>query len=254
MAGDHAAADSKCFDELVVARIRLRRRAALYFAGGRCEFLYAVRVGSLKSVFVDAEGREQVTGFHVAGEWLGLDGIAAGRYSCNAVALEDTDICAIPYARLLGFAANAPPLADRLSRVLTREIAREQHALAAIRSLHARERLAVFLLDLSERLGANDRPVAEFVLPMSREDIAGHLGLRIETVCRGLAQLASSGLIGVGYKRVRIFDAATLRAFALGGGRRAQCEDARTPASMWSALAAVASGSATRERQRRQHP
>lgn len=253
MSADRAAADPKRDDELVVARIRLRRGAALYFAGDRCEFVYAVRVGSVKTVFVAAEGREQVTGFHVPGEWLGVDGIAAGRYSCNAVALEDTDVCAIAYARLLGIAENERPFADRLSRVLSREIAREQRALAAIRGLHARERLALFLLDLSERLGTHDRRVAEFVLPMSREEIAGHLGLRLETVCRSLAQLAASGLMSVCRRRVRIVDAAALRAFAADGGR-AHREDARARAPMRHVFTKATSGSATGNPPRRQQP
>lgn len=135
MAPEGAAADAARFDELVVARIRLPRRAALYFAGDRCEFVYAVRIGSLKSVFVTADGREQVTGLHLPGEWLGLDGIASGRYSCDVAALEDADVCAIAYARLLGFAETVPPLADRLSRVLSRDIGREQRALAPLRSV-----------------------------------------------------------------------------------------------------------------------
>ncbi|GIL05740.1 MAG: transcriptional regulator [Betaproteobacteria bacterium] len=244
MAPDGAAAGAARFDELVAARIRLSRRAALYFAGDRCEFVYAVRVGSLKSVFVTAEGREQVTGFHVPGEWLGLDGIASGRYSCDVVALEDADVCAIPYARLLEFAESVPPLADRLSRVLSREIGREQRALAAIGSLHARERLALFLLDLSERLGVRGGPVADFVLHMSREEIAGYLGLRLETVCRCLSQLAAAGLIGVRHKRVRIVDAAALRAFALDVRRHAQRADARALAPPRSVVTATARGGA----------
>ncbi|MDL1862458.1 cyclic nucleotide-binding domain-containing protein [Betaproteobacteria bacterium PRO7] len=246
MAPDGASADAARFDELVATRIRLPRRAALYFAGDRCEFVYAVRIGSLKSVFVTAEGREQVTGFHVPGEWVGLDGIASGRYSCDVVALEEADVCAIPYARLLEFAESMPPLADRLSRVLSREIAREQRALAAIGGLRARERLALFLLDLSERLGACGRPVAEFVLHMSREEIAGYLGLRLETVCRCLSQLAAAGLIGVRHKRVRIIDAPALRACALDRRRYAERADTRALASMPSVVAAAARGGAPR--------
>lgn len=210
------------FDERIAARIRLPRRAALYFAGDRCESVFAVRVGSLKSVFVTAEGRAQVTGFYVPGEWPGLDGVASGRHSCDVVALEDADVCAIPYARLLDFAETVPPLADPLSRVLSREIARGQRALAVLGSLHAHERLALFLLDLSERPGAGGGPVADFELNMSREEIASYLGVRFETVCRCLSQLAAAGPIGIRHKRVRIVDAAALRAFTLDGGRHAQ--------------------------------
>jgi CRP/FNR family transcriptional regulator len=246
MAPDGAAADAARLDELVAARIRLPRRATLYFAGDRCDFVYAVRVGSLKSVFVTAEGREQVTGFHVPAEWLGLDGIASGRYSCDVVALEDADVCAIPYARLLEFAESVPPLADRLSRVLSREIAREQRALAALGSLHARGRLALFLLDLSQRLRVAGLPADELVLHMSREEIAGYLGLRLETVCRCLTQLAAAGLIGVRHKRVRIVDAAALRAVALDGRRHAGRDKARALASLKFVVAAAAAGGATR--------
>jgi CRP/FNR family transcriptional regulator len=180
-------------DSLVATRFRVPRRAALYRAGDRFEFLYEVQHGSLIGVLVTADGREQVTGFHLDGDWLGLDGIAANRYACDAVALEDSEVCAIPYQRVLDLAQTDPALSRQLSRIMSREIVREQRMLAVIGQLHARERIATFLHDLSERLAAARRSPNDLVLHMKRVEIASFLGLTLETVCRGLSHLAADG-------------------------------------------------------------
>jgi CRP-like cAMP-binding protein len=112
-------------DEMVATRKRVKRGDSLFRAGDRFESLYAVRLGFLKSTVMSQDGREQVTGFHMAGELVGLDGISTEQHSCDTVALEDTEVCVIPYERLEDVATAMPVLRNHFHKVMSREIVRE---------------------------------------------------------------------------------------------------------------------------------
>ena len=179
---------------------------ALFHAGDPFNAIYAVRSGFFKSSIVDDGGREQVTGFHMGGELLGMEGIGAGRYNGTATALEDSEVCVMPYALIEDMAHEIRPLQRHLQAVMAREIVREQGVMMLLGSMRAEERLAVFLLNLSQRFTARGFSKSDFVLRMTREEIGSYLGLKLETVSRLFSQFQKDGLIEVNQKHVRILD------------------------------------------------
>lgn len=209
-------ADVEQLETLVSTRKRIRRGDSLFRAGDTFRSLYAVRVGFLKSTVVSTDGREQVTGFHMAGELVGLDGISSETHACETVALEDTDVCVIPYERLEEVALSVPTLRNHFHKVMSREIVREHGVMLLLGTMHAEERMAAFLLNLSQRFEARGYSRSDFVLRMTRAEIGSYLGLKLETVSRALSRFAQDGLIDVDQKRIQITDPDGLRAIVAG--------------------------------------
>lgn len=206
--------DIERLDELKFARRRIKEGQALYHEGDKFQFIYAVRSGTFKSTLQLRDGREQVTGFQMAGELLGLDGLASGKHASSAVALEDAEICAIPYAHLSELAAISTDLQHVISRLMSREIVREHSLMMLLGSMNAEERLAAFLLNISQRMKARGYSPNEFHLRMSRAEIGSYLGMKLETVSRTFSAFAQQRLLEVDKKHVRITDLTGLqRAF-----------------------------------------
>jgi len=197
-------------DRLVFNRPRVRRGESLYRSGDRFTCLYAVRNGFFKSTALLENGRNQVTGFSMTGEVLGMDGIAPERHTCNTIALEDSEVCVIPFARLQELALEVPSLQRQFHKTMSREIVREHGVMLLLGSMNADERLAMFLLNLSQRFAARGYSPSEFNLRMTREEIGSYLGLKLETVSRTLSKFQEEGLIGVQQKFIRILDSAGL--------------------------------------------
>jgi CRP/FNR family transcriptional regulator len=198
-------------DSLTFARRRVLAGQTLYRECDRFQFIYAVRAGTLKSSLMLVDGREQVSGFHIAGELVGLDGVAQGRHASTTTALEDTEICAIPYAHLTNLAAGASSMHHVISRLMSREILREGSLMMLLGSMNADERLAAFLLNLSQRYAARGYSEREFHLRMSRAEIGSYLGMKLETVSRTFSALQQEGLLEVDKRHVRINDLDALR-------------------------------------------
>lgn len=199
-------------EELVTARRRIRRGEPLYRAGDYFDNLYAVRLGFLKSTVMSSDGREQVTNFFMAGEMIGLDGISSGVYSCDVIALEDTEVCIIPFSRMEDATTSIRTMGVHFQKLLSREIVRQHGVMLLLGSMHAEERLAAFILSLSQRFENRGYSRSEFVLRMTRAEIGSYLGLKLETVSRVLSRFSHDGLIEVNQKHVRIFDPEGLRA------------------------------------------
>jgi CRP/FNR family transcriptional regulator len=204
-------ADLERLEQLIATRRRVARGDVLFRAGDKFDSLYAVRLGFMKSQVNTPDGREQVTGFHMAGEIVGLDGISTDVHSCDVVALEDTEVCVIPYARIGEVADAVPVLRQHFHKVMSREIVREHGVMLLLGSMHAEERLAAFLLNLSQRFEARGYSRTEFVLRMTRAEIGSFLGLKLETVSRALSRFATDGLLEVNQKHVRILNPPGLR-------------------------------------------
>ena len=203
-------------DGLMFARRKVGAGQALYREGDRFQFIYAVRAGTFKSSLTLADGREQVSGFHMAGELMGLDGVAHGTHASSATALEDTEICAIPYAHLIELAMQSANLQHVVSRLMSREIVREHSLMMLLGSMNAEERLAAFLLNLSQRLKARGYSPSEFHLRMSRAEIGSYLGMKLETVSRTFSAFQQQRLLEVDKRHIRIMDLEGLtRAFEL---------------------------------------
>ena len=196
--------DIEKLEELVATRKKVKRGDSLFRAGDRFESLYAVRLGFLKSTVMSQDGREQVTGFHMAGELVGLDGISSELHSCDTVALEDTEVCVIPYERLEEVATAMPVLRNHFHKVMSREIVREHGVMLLLGSMRAEERLAAFLLNLVQRLQARGFSPSEFILRMTREEIGSYLGMKLETVSRTFSKFVEDGIIDVKQRYVHI--------------------------------------------------
>ena len=210
--GDLQAADVERFGDIATTKRRVARGASLYRAGDVFDSLYAVRSGAFKSVGGSHHGDEKVTGFHISGEMLGLEAISAGRHGYSAVALEDSEVCAIPFAALEQLASVVPALQHTLFRVLSGDISRDQGLMLLLGSMTAEQRLAAFVLSLSRRYQRLGFAANRFVLRMTREEIGNYLGLTLETVSRLLSRFHRDGLLVVRQRDVEILDAAALRA------------------------------------------
>ncbi|WP_296356961.1 fumarate/nitrate reduction transcriptional regulator Fnr [Ramlibacter sp.] len=205
--------DVQQLDGLQFGRRRIKPGQPLYREGEKFQFIYAVRTGTFKSSVTLKDGREQVTGFHMAGELIGLDGVAQGTHASTASALEDAEICAIPYEHLNALAAGNSNMQHIVSRLMSREIVREHSLMLLLGSMNAEERLAAFLLNLSQRLKARGYSPSEFHLRMSRAEIGSYLGMKLETVSRTFSAFQQQRLLEVDKKHIRIID--------LGGLKRA---------------------------------
>ncbi|HWI78887.1 MAG TPA: helix-turn-helix domain-containing protein [Ramlibacter sp.] len=211
-----AGPDVQRLDALMFSRRRVKEGQALYSEGDTFQFIYAVRSGTFKSSSTLRDGREQVTGFQMGGELLGLDGLANGSYASSATALEDAEVCAIPYAHLSESTAAKSELQHVVSRLMSREIVREHSLMMLLGSMNAEERLAAFLLNLSQRMRARGYSASDFHLRMSRAEIGSYLGMKLETVSRTFSSFQHQGLLAVDKKHVRITDLQGLtRAFEM---------------------------------------
>lgn len=206
------AEDMQRMEHVVYARRRVRRGEALFNAGDAFNAVYAVRVGFFKSSVVDREGREQVTGFFMGGELLGMDGVGTGSYNGAAIALEDSEVCVMPFALVEEMAREVPALQRHLHSVLSREIVRDHGVMMLLGSMRAEERLATFLLNLSRRFTRRGFSASDFHLRMTREELGSYLGLKLETVSRLFSKFQEDGLLEVNQKHVRIRDSEALEA------------------------------------------
>jgi len=198
-------------DELVANRARLHKGDTLFRAGDRFTSLYAIRSGSCKTISLTGDGHDQVAGYHMAGEIIGIDGIGSDRYECQAVALEDTEVCVLPFHRLEAFGRKNIRFQHNVHRLLSREIARQSKVMLMLGTMLAERRLAVFLLDLGDRYHARGYSSCEFVLRMTREEIGSYLGLKLETVSRLFSRFQRDGLLQVQGRIVKLLDRSSLR-------------------------------------------
>jgi len=190
--------------------VRVRKREFLYRAGAPFSALYAVRIGTFKALRLAEDGREQITGYYMAGDIVGLEGIGEECHGCEAIALEDSEACPLPFAKLDEMARREPLLRRNLYRLISPDLARGQEMMLLLGSMHAEERLAAFLLDLAERFRSRGYSASEFVLRMTREEIASYLGLQLETVSRVFSRLQEEGVIQVQGRAVKLLDLAAL--------------------------------------------
>jgi CRP/FNR family transcriptional regulator len=199
-------------DGLVAARQRFAKGAPVFQSGDRFTALYALRSGSCKTTMLSEGGREQVTGYHLMGDIIGFDGIGNGRHQCQAVSLEDTEVCEIPFARLEELSRQLPLLQRNLHRLLSRAITRDENLLLTMGTMRAEARIAAFLLNLSRRYRQRGYSSTEFVLRLTRKEIGSYLGMKLETVSRLLSRFQAKGLIKIEKRVVQLLDPQGLKA------------------------------------------
>jgi len=196
---------------LITRRIKARRNEALYYNGDAFHSLYAIRYGSVKSTVLAEDGGEQVSGYHILGDIIGFDGISTDTYHSGATALEDTEVCALPFKKLANLSQILPALQHKLHQVMSQELVRESAAMFMLGSMAADQRLAVFLLNLADRYRRRGYSATDFIIHMTREEIGSYLGLQLETVSRGFSRLQGQGFLQVQGRAVKLLDTAGLK-------------------------------------------
>jgi CRP/FNR family transcriptional regulator len=205
-------------DAIVATRRTLARGDALFRAGEAFTSLYAIRTGFFKTCVSSEDGRDQVTGFQMAGELLGLDGIGTERHTCDAVALEDSHVCVIPYNQLEDLSRELSDLQRHFHRIMSREIVRDHGVMLLLGSMRAEERLAAFLLNLTQRLRTRGFSSSSLILRMTREEIGSYLGLKLETVSRAFSKFQEDGLLEVKQRQIRVLEPEKLQIIVNGSG------------------------------------
>ncbi len=198
-------------DDLIGARRKVKRNESLFRNGEKFTALYAIRTGFFKTSVATEDGRDQVTGFQMAGEIMGLDGIVSDFHSCDAIALEDAEVCVMPFDKIESLSREVNSLQHHVHKIMSREIVREHGVMLLLGSMRAEERLAAFLLNLVQRLHARGFSQSELVLRMTREEIGSYLGLKLETVSRTFSKFVEEGTVEVKQRHVRILNAEALQ-------------------------------------------
>lgn len=200
----------------IVRRNRpLHRGDFLFRAGERFRSLYVVKTGSVKTYAPSPEGGEQVLGFHLPGEIIGLDAIEREFHLCSARVLETAAVCEVPFSRLEELSVIVPSLQHQMYRLLSKEIAHDTEMLLLLGKKSAEDRLAAFLLSLSQRLRRRGLSPTDFYLSMSRHEIGNYLSLAVETVSRLFTRFQDEGLLKVDRKHILLTDLEALEAMVL---------------------------------------
>ncbi|GAB3193140.1 fumarate/nitrate reduction transcriptional regulator Fnr [Hydrogenophaga aquatica] len=197
-------------DTVISTRRRVKRGSSLFNVGDSFTSLYAVRSGFFKTSITTADGRDQVTGFQMTGEIIGLDGIVNDKHSCDAIALEDAEVCVLPFDKLEQLSREFSTLQHHVHKIMSREIVRDHGVMLLLGSMRAEERLAAFLLNLVQRLHARGFSQSELILRMTREEIGSYLGMKLETVSRTFSKFMDEGIIEVKQRYVHIKDTQAL--------------------------------------------
>jgi CRP/FNR family transcriptional regulator len=208
--------DMARLDQVIGRRVRVAAGERLYQMDAPFKSLYAIRFGHFKTYQVNAAGGQQITGFQMAGELLGMDAIGSERHQCDAVALDDSEVCEIPFEALESLFGQVPNLLRHFHRIMSQEITREQRVMLLLGNMRAEQRFAVFLTNLAARYAARGYSSTQFQLRMSREDIGNYLGLTIESISRLLARFRKMGLVAVARRECTLLDAPRLQALAAG--------------------------------------
>jgi CRP/FNR family transcriptional regulator len=206
------ASDKLCdMDELTRVKRKVAKGAALYRSGEAFEYLYAVHSGAFKTVGVSRGGEEKVTGMYLPGEVMGLQAINGKQHDYDAIALEDSEVCVISYAKLTQLALRLPELQLQLLRILSGDISRDQGLMLLLGGMDAEQRIAAFLLSLSKRYQKLGYASTRFSLRMTREEIGSYLGLTLETVSRLFSRFQRDGLLISQQRDVELKDIDRLR-------------------------------------------
>lgn len=212
--GRHArlsAGETRIFGERLEHRRLKKNHEHLHRAGAPLATLYIITRGFLKTSINDNNGHEQITGFFMSGDVVGMEAIATGKHQCNTIAIEDTSLCGIAFAELEKLNRDIPSLQQHFHQTLGAEIHRDHGMMLLLGSMRAEDRVAAFLLNLSRRFARRGHSETCFHLPMNRQEIGNYLGLTLETVSRAFSHLASAGLIVIDNKEVEIKNLARLQ-------------------------------------------
>ncbi|NRB22896.1 electron transport transcriptional regulator EtrA [Shewanella sp.] len=196
-------------DEVIERKKPIQKGEQIFKSGDPLKSLFAIRSGTVKSFTITEQGDEQITGFHLAGDVIGFDGIHSQMHQSFAQALETSMVCEIPYGTLDELTGTMPKLRQQVMRLMSHEIQSDQEMILLLSKKNAEERLAAFISNLANRFGSRGFSPKEFRLTMTRGDIGNYLGLTVETISRLLGRFQKAELIEVKGKYITIinFDA-----------------------------------------------
>ncbi|MBK1719391.1 fumarate/nitrate reduction transcriptional regulator Fnr [Thiocystis violacea] len=220
--------DVERLDDIVKRARPLHRGDFLFRESDRFRSLFVVKTGSVKTFAPSPEGGEQVLGFHLPGELIGLDAIDKDMHACSAKVLETSAICELPFARLEELTAAIPSLQHQMYRLLSKEIGQDTEMLLLLGKKNAEERLAAFLLSLSQRLHKRGLSPSDFYLSMSRHEIGNYLGLAVETVSRLFTRFQDDGLMRVDRKHIQLLDLLALESLVGGSSQNRRQQQQQT--------------------------
>lgn len=201
-------------DEIIKRGRAIKKGEHIFSAGEGFSSVYAVRSGTLKTYTITEDGEEQITGFYLAGELLGMDGINTNHHSNSAKALESSAVCEIPFEKLEELSAKIPSLQRHFFQLMSREIQADQQLIMLLSKKPADERIASFLVNLGSRHENRGLSSKQFRLTMSRSDIGNYLGLAVETVSRTFTRFQQQSLIKAEGKEIEVLDREQLCAIA----------------------------------------
>jgi CRP/FNR family transcriptional regulator len=204
--------ESRCLCNITIGRRRVRKGQAIFRQSDRFLFMFAVRFGTFKSTVMLNNGCDQVTAFHLPGDVMGFDATVTGHHQTTASALEDAEVCVLPYSQLTDASGGERGLRIQLLRMAGAELVRDQRLLALISHSHSEQRVAAFLLGLSQRMRERGFSPSDFLLRMTRAEIGSYLGTTLETVSRSLSAFARRGFITVRRREIHLIDTDALRA------------------------------------------
>ncbi len=193
---------------------KINKKETVFKANDEIEGIYAVKSGALKTSISNRDGQEQILEFHLPGDMLGFDAFNQGIHTCNATALEDTLLCKIPIETFDSLCEKLPGLRRELRHQVGKEIAHNQSLLLSLGQQQTDERLATFLLKMSDHYKSRGFSSNEFVIPMPRQDLSNYLGMAVETLSRIISRMTESGLIKMDRRVVSIMDLEKLQALA----------------------------------------
>ncbi|MCL1142562.1 electron transport transcriptional regulator EtrA [Shewanella gaetbuli] len=193
-------------DNIIERKKPVQKGDQIFKSGDSLRALYAIRSGTIKSYTITEQGDEQITGFHLAGDVIGFDGIHSQMHQSFAQALETSMVCEIPYETLDELSGTMPKLRQQIMRLMSNEIMSDQEMILLLSKKNAEERLAAFIFNLANRFGDRGFSPKEFRLTMTRGDIGNYLGLTVETISRLLGRFQKSNLIEVNGKYISIVD------------------------------------------------
>ena len=203
--------DIPLLDNFVQERVRVSKGGALFEQGDMAQAIYGLRSGALKTQLQDASGQVQITGFVLPGEIIGMDGMVNNEHASHAIALEDSEVCVINMEKIDRISPQLPMLQQQFRRLMSMEINRSHRMVMTLGTLRSEQRVASFLLNLSDRLATLGYSSYDFILRMSREEIGNYLGLTLETVSRLLSRFARENLIRIKQREVSILNKDALR-------------------------------------------
>ncbi len=208
---DFSADDLQRFCNRIEHRRLKTKQEYLHRAGTTLSALYVINSGFVKTIISDGNGHEQITGFSMPGDLIGMDAIATGKHQCSTIALEDSSLCGMAFADLEQLNRDIPALQHHFHQTMGAEITRDHGMMLLLGAMRAEERVAMFLLNLSRRFALRGRSGTRFRMPMTRQEIGNYLGLQLETVSRAFSHLASAQLIEIDSKEVEIKSLERLR-------------------------------------------